>query len=61
MKDDQRKQVNNFDCMTARIKILGSKGSQLDRLDVDVSREHDGANDGRDKEPRTAIAPISFN
>ena len=61
MIDDQRKQVNNFDCMTARIKNLGSKGSQLDRLDVDVPREHDGANDGRYKEPRTAIAPISFN
>ena len=61
MIKENRLTTLNFDCMTARIKILGSKGSQLDRLDVDVSREHDGANDGRYKEPRTAIAPISFN
>ena len=47
--------------MTSRINIPGLKGSQQGRLDGDVPREHDGANDGRYKEPVKAILPIGFN
>ena len=47
--------------MTSRINIPDLKGSQQGRLDGDVPREHDGANDGRYKEPVKAILPISFN